>query len=418
MKNGKNSNKLNGILNIINISSDNQIQKKNKTSYYKFFISNKPLKITKSASLNIIYIKKEKATNSKLQGYLYLKDLENSKYINYKKYFIKNNKSNKIINKNSSTDKYKTIQKNENNYIKKYSSLPYLYRNLHKKNVSNRFLNIQRIMNSTDIGKFQINNIDEFSLSHHLKNNYIDKNDSKLINNKLKHIYNNTKYNKINKIKIMNNNDKKIGFINRIDLGKFLKKNNSVIDFNSDKKMNYNYDINENILSYRGLKKEKQNKKNKNNNYFNGKKDIEIKNFSKTLLNPQKKPKIQKIKWQNLINKNIKLNIKNSENSSRNLKINNINDKYKESILQTENKIFKNVIKKNNSKNELSIDYQNDRETISTNKNEFERRNNDEIEKDIFISEDQEKLFNTNQKNFYKFRKDIKEEPDLEEDID
>lgn len=259
----------------------------------------------------------------------------------------------------------------------------------------------------TDIDKFQ----DDSYLSQHLKNNYINQNDLKLINNKTKHINNNTKNNKINKSKIMNNNEEKIGFINRIDLGKFLKKNNSVIDFK--------FDNNEHLLSYRMLKKEKLNKKNKNNNYLNSKKDIEIKNFSKTLLNQQKKPKIHNnIKEQNLVNTNMKLNINNSENCS--IKKNNINDKSKEKILKrvAEIKIFKNIIKKNNSKNDSSIEFQNDKETKSSNKNEFEGIKNDEIEKDIVLSEEQEKLFNTNQKNFYKFRKDIKEEPDLEEEIE
>ena len=42
----------------------------------------------------------------------------------------------------------------------------------------------------------------------------------------------------------------------------------------------------------------------------------------------------------------------------------------------------------------------------------------DEIVENFLSEEEQEKLFNTNQKNFYKFRKDIKEEPDLEEDTE
>ena len=44
---------------------------------------------------------------------------------------------------------------------------------------------------------------------------------------------------------------------------------------------------------------------------------------------------------------------------------------------------------------------------------------NDEIEEDnLSINEELEKQFNTNQKNFFKFRKDIKEVPENLEDDD
>ena len=423
MKDEVNSNILNGILNIININ-ENQIQKKNKTSYYKFFISHKPLKNSKSTSLNNINTQKD-IISSNLPGYLDLKDLENSKY-NYKKYFIKN-KSNKIQSQNNSINKYKTI--NNGYYIKKKSSLPYLYRNLHK-NVSNKHLNLQRKkMNSTDFDKFQINNKNDISFfSENLKNNnFISKNDRKgkdkeykdykLVNNKLKLIYNKTKYNKSNKGIIKNNKDEKMGYsINKIDLGSFLKKNNSDIFFSED--------INEKLLSDRTIKKEKENKNIKNNNYLNKKKDLEIKNKnkynSKTVTNNFNNNKEQE---NNLLNNKIKLNIKNGEKVAKISKLNIINDKSKENIIikkeENKNNIIKIILSNNNSKSNLSLD---EREILPYNikECESERKEENDIKNDLILNEEQEKIFNTNQKNFFKFRKDIKEEPDLEgeEDLD
>ena len=423
MKEESNSNILNGILNIINIS-ESQIQKKNKTSYYKFFISHKPLKNLKSTSLNNIYTQKYN-TNSKIPQNLYLKDLENSKY-NYKKYFLKN-KSNKILSQNNSINKYQTI----NDFvIKKKSSLPYLYRNLHK-NVSIKHLNEHRKkMNSTDFDKFPFNNKNDISFfSENLKNNFINKNDSKenkdykLVNNKLKLIYNKTKYNKDNKGKIKNNkNEKNVDFgysINKIDLGSFLKKNNSDIFFKANIKL-FNNDNSEKLLSDRTIKKEKEIKNIKNNNFLNKKNDLEMKNKNRNKYNSKTLTNIINNKEQvkNLIKNKIK--IKNEEKVTKISKINIINDKNKENSItkkdDNENNIIKNII--NNSKNNLSLD---EKEILSYNKEcESERKEENEIENDLIFNEEQEKIFNTNQKNFFKFRKDIKEDPDLEgeEDLD
>ena len=421
MKEKSNSNMLNGFLNIININ-ESQIQQKNKTSYNKFFISYKTLKNTKSSSLNNIYAQKY-IIDDKHPGHLYLKNLENTKY-NCKKYFIKN-KSNKVLSQNNSTNKYKTI--NNDYFIKKNSSLPYLYRNFHK-NVSNKHLNLQRKkMNSTDFDKFTINNKKDISLlSENLKNNnFINKNDYKeykdykLVNNKIKLIYNKAKYNNSNKGIIKNNKDENNnGYsIYKIDLGSFLNKNNSDIKL-------FKNISNEKLLSDRTIKKEKENKNIKKNNYLNNKKDLEIKNNnkcnSKIIENSFNNKEIKN----NLINNKIKPNIKNEKKTTKISKINIINDKSKENNIiknngNENNNIIKNIISSNNSKSNSSID---EREILSYNAKECEseRKVENDIENDLILNEEQEKLFNTNQKNFFKFRKDIKEEPDLEseEDLD
>ena len=284
-------------------------------------------------------------------------------------------------------------------------------------------------MNSTDFDKFQINNKNDISFfSENLKNNnFISKNDRKgkdkeykdykLVNNKLKLIYNKTKYNKSNKGIIKNNKDEKMGYsINKIDLGSFLKKNNSDIFFSAD--------INEKLLSDRTIKKEKENKNIKNNNYLNKKKDLEIKNKnkynSKTVTNNFNNNKEQE---NNLLNNKIKLNIKNGEKVAKISKLNIINDKSKENIIikkeENKNNIIKIILSNNNSKSNLSLD---EREILPYNikECESERKEENDIKNDLILNEEQEKIFNTNQKNFFKFRKDIKEEPDLEgeEDLD
>ena len=417
MKNEKNKNKLNNLLNIININ-ENVIPKKNKTSY-KFFPFNNNLKNTKSSSLNNIFSKKDDI-NKKHPGYLYIKELENSKFFNFNNIFIRNINP-KFSNSNNSFNKYNTIQKNNYIRIKKKSTLPYLYYNLYRKNITNKLFNLQNTkMKLTKYIKLSDNNSKESSFlqDSNIKNIYFNKNDNISLNNKIKQIYSKIKNNKHNKNKSSKNIKNQRYPVNRIELSNILKKNNSEIYYKRDISNNTNID-NEISLSDRTFRKESKNKNFKNNNFFYDKKIIELKSNVKDISNSKSFTNEKNLKDTNLINSNMK-NMKNPANPTK-ISYSYINDKSKE-IKLIKLKENKNTINKkltnNNSRNDSSNECENEKETMSNNINEIEENNKNEIEKDLNLNDEQDKLFNTNQKNFFKFRKDIKEEPELEEDID
>ena len=102
----------------------------------------------------------------------------------------------------------------------------------------------------------------------------------------------------------------------------------------------------------------------------------------------------------NIKKKKINYKINNKENNNK--KINNNKNKQKE-------------IKKKNSNNFISKDNNNNNNLINENNND-NINNKEDIDEDIIIDDKLDNIFNTNQKDFFKFRKDIKEEPENEED--
>ena len=177
-------------------------------------------------------------------------------------------------------------------------------------------------------------------------------------------------------------------------------------------------------------------KKMGNTNYNHGNKFSNYNNYSYNLNRNEKFPKISKTnyysnqnkqKWKSnfVKNYNYNFNYNNfnySHNHNYNYNINNINinikDKKNPYSLSWVNKILnqndykleikpKNFIKKEKEKNKANInDYKEKKEEIINDKE-------DELD------EEQQLQFYKNQKNFFKARKDIKEEPeDLEEDKD
>ena len=102
----------------------------------------------------------------------------------------------------------------------------------------------------------------------------------------------------------------------------------------------------------------------------------------------------------NIKKKKINYKINNKENNNK--KINNNKNNQKE-------------IKKKNSNNFISKDNNNNNNLINENNND-NINNKEDIDEDIIIDDKLDNIFNTNQKDFFKFRKDIKEEPENEED--
>ena len=172
-----------------------------------------------------------------------------------------------------------------------------------------------------------------------------------------------------------------------------------------------------------------------NTNYNHGNKFSNYNNYSYNLNRNEKFPKISKTnyysnqnkqKWKSnfVKNYNYNFNYNNfnySHNHNYNYNINNINinikDKKNPYSLSWVNKILnqndykleiksKNINKKEKEKNKANInDY----------KEKKEKNNNDDKEEEL--DEEQQMQFYKNQKNFFKARKDIKEEPEyLEED--
>ena len=197
----------------------------------------------------------------------------------------------------------------------------------------------------------------------------------------------------------------------------------------ANKKIRIEYSNN---INYKKMGNTNYNHGNKFSNNFN--------NFSNNNYNinrNEKFPKISKTnyysgqnrpKWKNnfVKNYNYNFNYNNfnySHNHNYNYNINNINinikDKKNPYSLSWVNKILnqndykleitsKNINKKEKEKNKANInDY----------KEKKEKNNNDDKEEEL--DEEQQMQFYKNQKNFFKARKDIKEEPeDLEEDKD
>ena len=160
-----------------------------------------------------------------------------------------------------------------------------------------------------------------------------------------------------------------------------------------------------------------------NTNYNHGNKFSNYNNYSYNLNRNEKFPKISKTnyysgqnrpKWKNnfVKNYNYNFNYNNfnySHNHNYNYNINNINinikDKKNPYSLSWVNKILN------------QNDYKLEIKSKNINKKKKEKNNNDDKEEEL--DEEQQMQFYKNQKNFFKARKDIKEEPeDLEEDKD
>ena len=199
-------------------------------------------------------------------------------------------------------------------------------------------------------------------------------------------------------------------------------------EFNNKKiRLDYNSNINYRKMgntNYNHGNKFSSNFNNFSNNNYNINRNEKFPKISKTnYYSGQNRPK-----WKNnfVKNYNYNFNYNNfnySHNHNYNYNINNINinikDKKNPYSLSWVNKILnqndykleiksKNINKKEKEKNKANInDY----------KEKKEKNNNDDKEEEL--DEEQQMQFYKNQKNFFKARKDIKEEPeDLEEDKD
>ena len=190
-------------------------------------------------------------------------------------------------------------------------------------------------------------------------------------------------------------------------------------------------------------------KKMGNTNYNHGNKFSNYNNYSYNLNRNEKFPKISKTnyysnqnkqKWKSnfVKNYNYNFNYNNfnySHNHNYNYNINNINinikDKKNPYSLSWVNKILnqndykleikpKNFIKKEKEKNKINIKNNSEKkEKIKENKDNKEKKEEIINDKEDELDEEQQLQFYKNQKNFFKARKDIKEEPeDLEEDKD
>ena len=69
----------------------------------------------------------------------------------------------------------------------------------------------------------------------------------------------------------------------------------------------------------------------------------------------------------------------------------------------------KNNNKKNKKKKNEDIEKENNENNDNDNLNDNENKNEEEENEDENLNDEMDKMFNTNQKNFFKFRKDIKE---------
>ena len=347
---------------------------------------------------------------------------------------------------------------NNNGFISKKNILPYLYRNLHIKKLCNKNNNIviENNINNNNIycddyydyhnkTKKQKPNINIFDKKNTIYTTNINKKEKEIIkkvfvnkNNfnsaidKMEMKFNKHKYKPKNTIKRNNENDININFklknsrYNIYD-GNGLKKNNSdLFLLNQDIYCcNYNNNIsNNNIINNNNnskyIKKEKSNIFRKSNyncglNDYKIAKLIKQENSSDIFSNYNDcNNKVS----QNLLNTNAKMDkqLNNNENIYKNY-IKNINN-----IFNKKNKDDKEIkiitkIKENKEKEKNII-----KKELEEIKDNNYKVNKSETEKNIILNEDHEehedKLFNTNQKNFFKFRKDIKEEPDLEEETD
>ena len=154
-------------------------------------------------------------------------------------------------------------------------------------------------------------------------------------------------------------------------------------------------------------------------NYFKENKRPDIKKISLDLINHNK------ISKEHILNNNNAL-LDYGKDDMNSIKINHINNK---PLIKDEKnyKKINNIKDKNdgvinNSSKPIIMKSQNNKEGILTLINKNKGFGKESMEENYLFDEDKDdeidKIFNTNQINFFKFRKDIKEEPDLEEEID
>ena len=432
MNNESKSNKLNEIFSSLKFN-ENQNYKKNKTSYNnspKYNIIHLTKTCTKSASLNDIFTQKD-LIEKKLIGHLYLKELENSKNKNHKYFFIgSNSELNKLsfekytnyLWKNSYNGSNEIQEKNKNIFYKRTSMLPYLYRNLHKKKIAKKLKNIFSKSNKeffhSNLHKLKMNSSydnkspEHFNddISFHQFNIFKKSNINKNLADK-----NDVNIHKINRQKNNSENKENTGnsfIINKTGKNEYqitLKKNNSQLFL---KNLNNN-----DKYSYR--KFGFLNKNQLKNNYFKENKRPDIKKISLDLINHNK------ISKEHILNNNNAL-LDYGKDDMNSIKINHINNK---PLIKDEKnyKKINNIKDKNNgvinnSSKPIIMKSQNNKEGILTLINKNKGFGKESMEENYLFDEDKDdeidKIFNTNQINFFKFRKDIKEEPDLEEEID
>ena len=435
MNNESKSNKLNEIFSSLKFN-ENQNFKKNKTSYNnspKYNIIHLTKTCTKSASLNDIFTQKD-LIEKKLIGHLYLKELENSKNKNHKYFFIgSNSELNKLsfekytnyLWKNSYNGSNEIQEKNKNIFYKRTSMLPYLYRNLHKKKIAKKLKNIFSKSNKeffhSNLHKLKMNSSydnkspEHFNddISFHQFNIFKKSNINKILADK-----NDVNIHKINRQKNNSENKENTGnsfIINKTGKNEYqitLKKNNSQLflkNLNNNDKYSYRKFgfLNKNLFM--------------KNNYFKENKRPDIKKISLDLINHNK------ISKEHILNNNNAL-LDYGKDDMNSIKINHINNK---PLIKDEKnyKKINNIKDKNdgvinNSSKPIIMKCQNNNERIPAllNKNKNEGLEKENMEENYLVDEDKvdelDKIFNTNQINFFKFRKDIKEEPDLEEEID
>ena len=433
MNNESKSNKLNEIFSSLKFN-ENQNYKKNKTSYNnspKYNIIHLTKTCTKSASLNDIFTQKD-LIEKKLIGHLYLKELENSKNKNHKYFFIgSNSELNKLsferytnyLWKNSYNGSNEIQEKNKNIFYKRTSMLPYLYRNLHKKKIAKKLKNIFSKSNKeffhSNLHKLKMNSSydnkspEHFNddISFHQFNIFKKSNINKILADK-----NDVNIHKINRQKNNSENKENTGnsfIINKTGKNEYqitLKKNNSQLFL---KNLNNN-----DKYSYRkfGFLNKNQFMK---SNYFKENKRPDIKKISLDLINHNK------ISKEHILNNNNAL-LDYGKDDMNSIKINHINNK---PLIKDEKnyKKINNIKDKNdgvinNSSKPIIMKSQNNKEGILTLINKNKGFGKESMEENYLFDEDKDdeidKIFNTNQINFFKFRKDIKEEPDLEEEID
>ena len=433
MNNESKSNKLNEIFSSLKFN-ENQNYKKNKTSYNnspKYNIIHLTKTCTKSASLNDIFTQKD-LIEKKLIGHLYLKELENSKNKNHKYFFIgSNSELNKLsferytnyLWKNSYNGSNEIQEKNKNIFYKRTSMLPYLYRNLHKKKIAKKLKNIFSKSNKeffhSNLHKLKMNSSydnkspEHFNddISFHQFNIFKKSHINKILADK-----NDVNIHKINRQKNNSENKENTGnsfIINKTGKNEYqitLKKNNSQLFL---KNLNNN-----DKYSYRkfGFLNKNQFMK---NNYFKENKRPDIRKISLDLINHNK------ISKEHILNNNNAL-LDYGKDDMNSIKINHINNK---PLIKDEKnyKKINNIKDKNdgvinNSSKPIIMKSQNNKEGILTLINKNKGFGKESMEENYLFDEDKDdeidKIFNTNQINFFKFRKDIKEEPDLEEEID
>ena len=433
MNNESKSNKLNEIFSSLKFN-ENQNYKKNKTSYNnspKYNIIHLTKTCTKSASLNDIFTQKD-LIEKKLIGHLYLKELENSKNKNHKYFFIgSNSELNKLsfekytnyLWKNSYNGSNEIQEKNKNIFYKRTSMLPYLYRNLHKKKIAKKLKNIFSKSNKeffhSNLHKLKMNSSydnkspEHFNddISFHQFNIFKKSNINKILADK-----NDVNIHKINRQKNNSENKENTGnsfIINKTGKNEYqitLKKNNSQLflkNLNNNDKYSYRKFgfLNKNLFM--------------KNNYFKENKRPDIRKISLDLINHNK------ISKEHILNNNNAL-LDYGKDDMNSIKINHINNK---PLIKDEKnyKKINNIKDKNdgvinNSSKPIIMKSQNNKEGILTLINKNKGFGKESMEENYLFDEDKDdeidKIFNTNQINFFKFRKDIKEEPDLEEEID